>query len=203
MVPRVRSAVLISGRGSNLAALISACRSPDYPAEIVLVISNVAGAEGLNYAASANIPSRVISHTDFESREKFDETIDRALRDSNVSLVCEAGFMRIHSDAFVRRWEGRLVNIHPSLLPSFKGLRVHRQVLDAGVRISGCTVHFMVPELDSGPIIAQSAVAVQHGDTTATLAARVLEAEHKLYPEALRLVAEGKVKLEHGKAVFG
>src|SRR5258706_202241 len=136
MVPRVRSAVLISGRGSNLAALISACRSPDYPAEIVLVISNVAGAEGLNYAASANIPSRVISHTDFESREKFDETIDRALRDSNVSLVCEAGFMRIHSDAFLRRWEGRLVNIHPSLLPSFKGLRVHRQVLDARVRIS-------------------------------------------------------------------
>jgi phosphoribosylglycinamide formyltransferase-1 len=202
MSTKVRCAVLISGRGSNLAALIAACRARDFPAAIVLAISNVEGADGLRHADEAGIPTRVISHRNYDSREAFDHVIDGALREHEVSLVCEAGFMRIHSDKFVRRWEGRLINIHPSLLPAFKGTRVHQQVLDAGVRISGCTVHFIVAEVDSGPIIAQAAVPVQMGDTVASLSSRVLEAEHGLYPEALRLVAEGRVKLENGKAVF-
>jgi phosphoribosylglycinamide formyltransferase-1 len=202
MSGRVRTAVLISGRGSNLAALIAATRMPDYPAEIVLVISNVETAEGLAIARDAGVSSVVIPHGNCPSREAFDSEIDKALRAANVTLVCEAGFMRIHSDAFVRKWAGRLINIHPSLLPSFKGIRVHQQALNAGVRISGCTVHFIVPELDSGPIIAQAAVPVHPDDTKATLSARVLEAEHKLYPEALRMLAEGRVKLEGGKAVF-
>lgn len=202
MSTKVRCAVLISGRGSNLAALIAACRAPDFPAAIVLAVSNVEGAEGLRHANEVGIPTRAISHRDYESREAFDDAIDAALREHEVSLVCEAGFMRIHSDKFVRRWEGRLINIHPSLLPAFKGTRVHQQVLDAGVRVSGCTVHFIVPEVDSGPIIAQAAVPVQIGDTVASLSSRVLEAEHRLYPEALRLVAEGRVKLENGRLVF-
>jgi phosphoribosylglycinamide formyltransferase-1 len=199
---RVRTAILVSGRGTNLAALINACRARDFPAEIVLVFSNVEGAEGLKRAQLAGITTRALSHKAFASREAFDDAVDAILREANVSLICEAGFMRIHSEAFVRRWEGRILNIHPSLLPAFKGTKVHQQALDAGVRISGCTVHFIVPELDSGPIIAQAAVPVQTGDTAETLAARILEAEHKLYPEALRLVAEGKVKLVNGRAVF-
>ena len=199
---RVRTAIFISGRGTNLAALINACRAPDFPAEIVLVFSNVEGAEGLKRAQLAGITARALSHKAFASREAFDDAVDATLREANVSLICEAGFMRIHSEAFVRRWEGRILNIPPSLLPAFKGTRVHQQALDAGVRISGCTVHFIVPELDSGPIIAQAAVPVLTGDTAETLAARILEAEHKLYPEALRLVAEGKVKLVNGRAVF-
>ena len=202
MAGRIRTAVLISGRGSNLRALIAASRQPSYPAEIVLVVSNVETAPGLAIARDAAIGTKVIPHQEFSSREAFDNEIDAALRGANVELVCEAGFMRIHSDAFVCKWEGRLINIHPSLLPSFRGIRVHQQVLDAGVRISGCTVHFIVPELDSGPIIAQTAVPVDPSDTKSTLSARVLEAEHKLYPEALRLVAEGRVKLEGGRAVF-
>jgi len=202
MSTKVRCAVLISGRGSNLAALIAACRAPDFPAAIVLAISNVEGAEGLRHADAAGVPTRAISHRNYDSREAFDDAIDGVLREHEVSLVAEAGFMRIHSDEFVRRWEGRLINIHPSLLPAFKGTRVHQQVLDAGARLSGCTVHFIVPEVDSGPIIAQAAVPVQIGDTVASLSSRVLEAEHRLYPEALRLVAEGRVRLENGRAVF-
>jgi phosphoribosylglycinamide formyltransferase-1 len=202
MSGRVRTAVLISGRGSNLAALIAATRGPDYPAEIVLVVSNNEAAAGLAIARDAGVSSVVIPHDDYPGREMFDNEIDKALRAANVGLVCEAGFMRIHSDAFVRKWEGRLINIHPSLLPSFKGIRVHQQALDAGVRISGCTVHFLVPEVDSGPIIAQAAVPVHPDDTKATLSARVLEAEHRLYPEALKLVATGRVKLANGRAMF-
>ena len=199
---RVRTAILISGRGTNLAALINACRDPAFPAEIALVFSNVEGAEGLKRAQAASVATRALSHKAFASREAFDGAVDAILREANISLICEAGFMRIHSEAFVRRWEGRILNIHPSLLPAFKGTKVHQQALDAGVRISGCTVHFIVPELDSGPIIAQAAVPVLAGDTSETLAARILEAEHKLYPEALKLVAEGKVRLENGRAVF-
>lgn len=202
MAHRVRTAVLISGRGSNLRALADASRAADYPAEIVLAISNRADAAGLQIAAEYGIPAQIVPHGDFASREAFDAAIDAALRDAGVSLVCAAGFMRIHSEWFVKRWEGRLINIHPSLLPAFPGIRVHRQALDAGVKISGCTVHFVVPELDSGPIIAQAAVSVLPGDTSETLAARVLEEEHKLYPEALRLVASARVKLENGRAVF-
>ena len=199
---RVKTAVLISGRGSNLKSLIAASRAPDYPAEIALAISNVEAAAGLEIAREAGVPVKVISHRGFDSREDFDRAIDAALREAGIQLVCEAGFMRIHSEWFAREWEGRLLNIHPSLLPAFKGIRVHQQALEAGVKITGCTVHFIVPELDSGPIIAQAAVPVLPGDTAETLAARVLEEEHKLYPNALKQVAEGKVKLEMGRAVF-
>jgi phosphoribosylglycinamide formyltransferase 1 len=202
MAERVRTAVLISGRGSNLHALAEAARAPDYPADIVLGISNRVDASGLEVAGRFGIPAKVIPHGGYASREAFDAAVDGALRDSDASLVCEAGFMRIHSEWFVKRWEGRLINIHPSLLPAFPGIRVHKQAFDAGVKISGCTVHFIVAELDSGPIIAQAAVPVLPDDTPETLAARVLQEEHKLYPQALRLVAEGKVKLEKGRAVF-
>lgn len=186
--------VLVSGRGSNLKSLIEACTDDRYPAEIVIVISNVAGAGGLAHATNATIPTKVIPHKTFASRESFDAAIDEALRDAGVEIVCEAGFMRIHSESFVRQWEGRIINIHPSLLPAFKGTHVHEQALAAGVKMSGCTVHFVAAEVDSGPIIAQSAVPVLDKDTPGTLAARVLEEEHKLYPLALKLVIEGRVR---------
>jgi phosphoribosylglycinamide formyltransferase 1 len=186
--------VLISGRGSNLKSLIEACADANYPAEIALVISNVAGAGGLTHAAKAGIPTTVIPHKAFASREAFDKAIDAALHDAGVEIVCEAGFMRIHSEGFVRKWEGRMINIHPSLLPSFKGTHVHEQAIAAGVKMSGCTVHFVAAEVDSGPIIAQSVVPVLDGDTAETLAARVLEEEHKLYPLALKRVIEGRVR---------
>jgi phosphoribosylglycinamide formyltransferase-1 len=201
MTSRVRTAVLISGRGSNLKSLIAACAAPGFPAEIVLVISNVESAGGLAIARDAGIATKVVPHKEFPAREAFDAAIDAALRDAGVALVCEAGFMRIHSDGFVQRWQGRILNIHPSLLPKFPGVKVHEQVLGAGETESGATVHFMTPELDAGPIIAQARVPVLPGDTPETLAARVLEVEHRLYPEALRLVAEGRVRLENGKAV--
>jgi len=199
---RVRTAVLISGRGSNLKSLIEATRAHDYPTEIVLVISNREDAGGLETARAAGISTRVIPHKAYASREDFDAALDTALREADIALVAEAGFMRIHSEWFVKRWEGHIVNIHPSLLPAFPGIHVHEQALAAGVRISGCTVHFLTHELDSGPIIAQAAVPVLLDDTAETLAARVLIEEHKLYPEALRAVAEGKVNLQGGRAVW-
>ncbi|HEX4533163.1 MAG TPA: phosphoribosylglycinamide formyltransferase [Rhizomicrobium sp.] len=194
-MPRTKTAVLISGRGSNLQALIDACARDDFPAEIALVISNVAEAEGLVRAKAAHIATHVISHKDFASRETFDAAVDTALRKAGIEIICLAGFMRILSDTFVTAWEGKLINIHPSLLPAFKGTHVHQRTLDAGVTQSGCTVHFVVPELDSGPIIAQAKVPVEKNDTVETLAARILAAEHTLYPEGLRLVASGAVKL--------
>lgn len=199
---KVRTAVLVSGRGSNLKSLIAAAARADFPAEIVLVLSNIESAGGLDVARAAGIEARAISHKGFESREAFDRALDAALRAAGVELVCEAGFMRIHSEWFARAWEGKLLNIHPSLLPSFKGIHVHQQALDAGVKVSGCTVHFVVAELDSGPIIAQAAVPVLIGDTADTLAARVLEQEHTLYPAALEMVARGDVVLDGGRAVF-
>jgi phosphoribosylglycinamide formyltransferase 1 len=198
----MRVAVLISGRGSNLRALIDAARAPDYPAEIALVVSNVETAAGLDVARAASIATRVISHKVFASREEFDMAIDAALTTANIDLVCQAGFMRIQTEGFTRKWEGRMINIHPSLLPAFKGIRVQQQALDAGVKISGCTVHFVVTALDSGPIIAQAAVPVLPGDTPQTLAERILVEEHRIYPEALRDVAVGKVVLRDGRAVF-
>ena len=201
MSPKKTVAVLISGRGSNLQALIDAAKAADYPARIVLVISNVANAPGLSRAAAEGIATLTIPHKD-KGREAFDGEIDATLRAAGVEIVCLAGFMRILSDGFVRGWEGRLVNIHPSLLPDFKGTRVHERVIEAGVAHSGASVHFVVPELDAGPVVAQERVPVHPSDTPDILAARVLAAEHKLYPAALRLVAEGKVRLEHGLAVF-
>ena len=186
--------VLISGRGSNLKSLIEACADANYPAEIVLVISNVAEAGGLAHAANAGIPTKVIPHKGFASRDAFDAAINAALREAGVEIVCEAGFIRIHSESFVRQWEGRLINIHPSLLPAFKGTHVHERAITAGVKVSGCTVHFVAAEVDSGPIIAQSVVPVLDRDTPETLAARVLEEEHKLYPLALKRFIEGRVR---------
>jgi phosphoribosylglycinamide formyltransferase-1 len=187
---RRRTAVLISGRGSNLKSLIAATADPAFPAEIVLVISNVETAGGLQIARNAGIATKVIPHKPFPSREEFDAEIDRALRDAGVQLVCEAGFMRIHSAWFAERWAGKILNIHPSLLPKFPGVRVHEQVLASGDKVSGATVHYLTADLDSGPIVAQAKVPVLDGDTVETLAARVLEAEHKLYPEAVRMVVE-------------
>ncbi|MBU6443229.1 MAG: phosphoribosylglycinamide formyltransferase [Alphaproteobacteria bacterium] len=198
---RARTAVLISGRGSNLQALIDAAADPKFPAQIVLVISNIEGVYGLERARQAGIATAVISHKGL-SREDFDAKIDAALEAADVRLVCLAGFMRILSDGFARKWAGRLLNIHPSLLPAFRGVHVHEQALEAGVKFSGCTVHFVVPELDAGPIVEQAVVPVLANDTPDTLAARVLEQEHRIYPEALRLLAEGKVKLQGGRAVF-
>ncbi|MBO6667444.1 phosphoribosylglycinamide formyltransferase [Parvibaculum sp.] len=187
--------VLISGRGSNLKALIEACAEPGFRGKIALVISNRPGAAGLAIAEAAGIPTLVIDHKEFSTRETFDAELDHALTKAGVELVCNAGFMRILSDGFVEKWRDRQLNIHPSLLPAFKGLHVHQRALDAGVKITGCTVHFVRPEMDEGPIVAQAAVPVLPGDTAETLAARILEAEHKLYPLALRLVVNGQARV--------
>lgn len=200
MAARMRVAALISGRGSNLEALIEAARTPGYPAEIALVISNVAGAAGLKHAAAAGIDSLVIEHGAYPDRETFDRAMDAALRERNIDLICLAGFMRLLSPAFVSGWLGRLINIHPSLLPAFKGLRPHRQALEAGVKLHGCTVHFVTPEVDDGPIVAQAAVPVLDGDDETALAARVLAAEHALYPLAVRLIGDGRVSLDGRRA---
>jgi phosphoribosylglycinamide formyltransferase 1 len=200
-VARLKVAALISGRGSNLQALIDACADPAFPAEIRLVISNNPDAQGLARAERAGIPNRVIPHKRFRDRPSFDAAVERALEEAGVELICLAGFMRIFSDGFVERWRNRMINIHPSLLPSFKGLKVHEQALAAGVRFTGCTVHFVRPAMDEGPIIVQAAVAVMPGDDAARLAERVLAEEHKIYPLALRLIAEGRVKVtgEHAE----
>ncbi len=192
---RLKVGVLISGRGSNLQALLDACADPAFPAEIVLVLSNVAGAAGLGRAEKAGVATRIIDHKPFPSREAFDAKLDEALRSAGVELICLAGFMRLLTDDFVEGWRGRMINIHPSLLPRFKGLRTHAQALAAGVREHGCTVHWVTPALDDGPTIAQATVPVLENDDEESLAARVLAAEHDLYPDALRLVAEGKVSL--------
>jgi len=194
--------VLISGRGSNLASLIKACAQPGFPAEIVTVISNNPGAKGLEIADAAGIPARVINHRDFAVRDTFDACLSEALDDAGAEFICSAGFMRILTDGFVEKWRNRQVNIHPSLLPAFKGLHVHARALEAGVRITGATVHFVRPEMDEGPIVAQAAVPVMLNDTEETLAARVLEAEHKLYPLALRLIAEGRVRIVDEKVII-
>jgi len=197
-----RVGILISGRGSNMSALAEAARGNDYPAAIALVISNRPDALGLERAKAAGIKTLVIDHRAYTTREAFDMAVEAALLGDGVELVCHAGFMRIQSEAFAARWLGRQLNIHPSLLPAFKGLHPHKQALEAGVRISGCTVHFVTPELDSGPVVAQAAVAVHEGDTPETLGDRILVAEHRLYPFALRLVASGSARLENGRVMF-
>ena len=190
-----RVAILISGRGSNMTALIEAAEAKDYPAEIVLVISNRPDAPGLARARAAGVATAVVDHTRFgDEREAFEHALDGELRKSRIDLVCLAGFMRLLTPWFVTRWSGRMLNIHPSLLPQFKGLHTHRRALEVGMKRHGATVHFVVPEMDSGPIVAQDSVAVREGDTEETLAARVLELEHQLYPRALRAVAEGRTE---------
>ena len=197
---KLRLGVLISGRGSNLQALIDATRISTFPAEIVLVISNRADAQGLMRAEDVGIPTLVIPHAKFPDRESFDDTLDAALTKAEVELVCLAGFMRLLTPGFAERWRDRLINIHPSLLPAFKGLRPHRDAIAAGVRVSGCTVHYVRPEMDSGPIIVQAAVPGEDGDDEATLAGRILAAEHAAYPLAVRLIAEGRVSVIGDKA---
>ncbi len=188
---RKRVGVLISGRGSNLQALLDACADPTYPADIVLVISNKSEAPGLERAARAGVPSRTIAARDYPDRAACDAAMTAALEGAGVEVVCLAGFMRLLSEAFVDHWRDRMINIHPSLLPRFPGLDTHARALEAGVERHGCTVHFVRFEMDSGPIIGQTEVPVLAGDDAGTLAARVLEAEHRLYPHCLRLVAEG------------
>lgn len=196
---RTRVAVLISGRGSNMKSLIGAARDPAFPAEIVLVVSNVPGAGGLAAALESGITTATIDHRGFgkgaAGKRDFEAALDQALRAAKADLVCLAGFMRLLSADFVNKWFGKLINIHPSLLPSFKGLDVHRQMLAAGVKIAGCTVHYVSAEMDAGPIIGQAAVPVLTGDTPERLAARILEQEHRLYPECVRRIASGAVRL--------
>lgn len=193
-----RVAILISGRGSNMTALVEAARAPDYPAEIVGVFSNRADAPGLKFAADAGVPTAVHSHKDFASREAFDAQVQAVLDGWNAEIVCLAGFMRIFSTGFAARWTGRMLNIHPSLLPLFKGLKPQQQALDAGVTESGCTVHWVIPDLDDGPTILQRRVPVLPGDTADTLAARILVEEHIAYPEALARVARGEAAYTPG-----
>lgn len=192
---RLRAGVLISGTGTNLQALLEAAKAPDYPAEIVIVISNRADAGGLEKARAAGIATRVFDHKAYGDRSAFDDAIDETLRVAGCELVCLAGFMRVLSDAFVERWRDRLINIHPSLLPAFRGLDAQAQALAAGVRIAGCSVHFVRTEVDAGPIIVQGAVPVLEGDDCRTLSERILQVEHRIYPLAVRLIGEGRVSL--------
>src|SRR3954464_9681620 len=192
-----RVAILISGRGSNMTALIEAAKSADFPAEIVVVISNRADAPGLASAAAGGIAISVIESKPFgKDRAAFEAVLQQTLDEKNVELICLGGFMRLFTAEFVTRWYGKMLNIHPSLLPAFPGLDPHGQALKAGVKISGATVHFVIPETDAGPIVMQGAVAVADDDTAETLAARILGIEHRIYPEALRLLAEGRIRLE-------
>lgn len=199
---KARVAILISGRGSNMVSLIEAARAPDYPAEIVLVLSNRPEAAGLARAAEEGIPARAIDHRAFPDRASFDAALDAQLRAAGIDLVCLAGFMRIFTPGFVEDWAGRMLNIHPSLLPLFKGMHTHAQALAAGVRLHGCTVHFVVPDLDAGPIVAQAAIPVREGDDPERLAARVIVQEHRLYPAALALVAGGRATLAGDRVVL-
>jgi phosphoribosylglycinamide formyltransferase 1 len=192
-----RVAILISGRGSNMAALIEAAKAKDYPAEIAVVISNRAEAAGLDRAKASGIATEVIESKPFgKDRGAFEAVLEQKLRQHRIELICLGGFMRLFTAEFVQRWYGRMLNIHPSLLPSFPGLDPHGQALKAGVKISGATVHFVIPETDAGPIVMQGAVPVCDDDTADTLSARILTVEHRIYPESLRLLASGRLRLE-------
>ena len=197
---RRRTAILISGRGSNMEALLRAMAAPDFPAEAALVFSNRAEAGGLAIARAAGIATATLGHRDYPSREAFDRAVDAVLVEHGIEIVCLAGFMRVVSPWLCERWLGRMISIHPALLPAFKGLDTHARALAAGVKVHGATVHFVLPELDAGPTILQGIVPVLDGDTPEALAARVLEREQAIYPRALELVASGRVRLEGGRA---
>ncbi len=199
---RKRVAVLISGRGSNMSALINAAIDPTYPAEITLVLSNREDAQGLSVADEAGIATRAIPHGGFKTRDDHDAAFDAALTAAKIDIVCLAGYMRLLTADFVKRWQGRMINIHPALLPSFKGLDSHARALAAGCRIHGATVHFVTADMDEGPIIVQGAVAVLKDDDEASLATRVLALEHQLYPAALKMIASGAVRMSGGATVF-
>ncbi len=200
MTAAKRTAVLVSGRGSNMSALIEACKQDAFPAQISLVLSNRPDAAGLASAASQGIATAALDHKAYPSRETFDSEMDRTLHQHDIELVACAGFMRIFTSGFVSRWEGRMINIHPSLLPAYRGLDTHARALADGVKIHGCTVHFVSAELDAGAIIAQAAVPVLGSDTPDGLATRVLKQEHRIYPMALEMLASGRVTLKNGKA---
>lgn len=199
---RLRLGVLISGRGSNLQSLIDHFSKPGALAEICIVISNKADAYGLVRAKAAGLPVLTIDHRAYADRTQFDAALDAALRDARIDLVCLAGFMRLLTTGFVEAWRDRMINIHPSLLPSFKGLHTHARAIEAGMRIVGCTVHYVRSEMDEGPILVQAAVPVLADDDEDRLAARVLEAEHRCYPAAIRLIAEGRVRIEGERAII-
>ena len=200
---RKRVAVLISGRGSNMAALIEAAKDKKYPAEIVVVISNRPDAGGLLVAHTAGIATEIIDHTKFgQERAGFERAVQALLEQHHIDLVCLAGFMRLLTADFLEKWQLRILNIHPALLPAFKGLDTHKRVLESHAKIHGATVHFVVPEMDSGPIIVQGAITVRPTDSEETLATRVLRAEHRIYPLALKLVAEGRVRVENGRCLI-
>jgi phosphoribosylglycinamide formyltransferase 1 len=202
-VTRKRVGVLISGRGSNMAALIEDAKAADYPAEIALVLSNRPDAGGLATARAAGIATEVVDHTQFgKDRAAFERAMQDVLEGHRIELVCLAGFMRLLTPWFVERWQNRMLNIHPALLPAFKGLDTHARALAAGVKLHGATVHFVVPDMDSGPIVAQGALGVRDDDTEDSLAARVIAIEHGLYPLALRLVAEGRVRVVNGRCMI-
>ena len=203
MSKRQKVGVLISGRGSNMLSLIRAAQAPDYPAEIALVLSNRPDAGGLERAASFGIATAVVDHKPFgRDREAFEKAVDAELQAAGIELVALAGFMRLLSPWLVERWAGRMLNIHPALLPSFKGLDTHERALETGVKLHGATVHFVSSEMDAGPIIMQGAVPVLDGDTPDTLGARVLEVEHRIYPEALALIASGTARLDGNRVVL-
>ena len=202
MAEPLKVAVLISGRGSNLQALIDAFpKAADGPVKIVLVLSNRPDAQGLERAAKAGLKTEIVDHKAFASREDFDVAMDREIRAGGANFVVLAGFMRLLTEGFINAWKNRMINIHPALLPSFQGLDTHRRALEAGVKFHGCTAHFVRHETDTGPIIAQAVVPVLPADDEAALAARVLRAEHQLYPLALRLIAQGKVRVEGERAI--
>ncbi|MGA2128480.1 MAG: phosphoribosylglycinamide formyltransferase [Xanthobacteraceae bacterium] len=200
---RRRAAILISGRGSNMAALTTAAQDPAYPAEIALVVSNRPDATGLELARASGIPTMVVDHTAYgRDREAFERALQAEIASQRIEIVCLAGFMRLFTPWFVGQWAGRMLNVHPALLPSFKGLDTHRRAIEAGVKIHGATVHLVVPESDAGPIIAQAAIAVRDDDTVEMLAGRVLALEHRIYPLALSLLAAGRVRLVDGRCLI-
>jgi phosphoribosylglycinamide formyltransferase 1 len=198
---RKRTAILISGRGSNMRSLVKAARDASFPAEIALVLSNRPDAEGLGFAKEAGIATAAVDHKIYAGREEFEGPVQILLDLHRIELICLAGFMRMLTPGFVNSWSGRLLNIHPALLPSYRGLHTHRRALEDGVKIHGCTVHFVAPAMDEGPIIAQAAVPVLDDDTEETLAARVLEQEHLIYPQALALIASGRYRVEGNRVL--
>lgn len=199
---KLRLGVMISGSGTNLQALIDACKSEGYPAEIVVVISNRPRVMGLDRAKAAGIKTVTIDHKRFEDRAEFEEEIHQTLKEHNVGLVCLAGFMRLLNADFVNRWKDRMINIHPSLLPSYKGLHTHARALEDGVRFAGCTIHYVRPEMDNGPIIMQTAIPIDHGETEESLIAKTLTYEHSMYPAAVKLIAEKRIRVSGNKVVY-
>ena len=199
---KLKLGVMISGSGTNLQAIIDACAEADYPAEIKVVISNRPEAKGLDRAEKAGIKAVCIDHKEYETRESFEDAVHASLKEHKVELVCLAGFMRILNAEFVNRWRDKMINIHPSLLPSYKGLHTHARAIEDGVRFGGCTIHYVRPEMDNGPILMQAAIPIDQSETPESLAAKTLTYEHKMYPAAIRMIAEGKARVSGNNVAF-